>query len=438
MDHVKSLKCLICGAEYGPDEIDYVCPKHGDDGIVDVQYDYELIGRRISPATLAENRDDTIWRYKPLLPVKPDSPVPPLTVGWTPLYRADRLAAGLGLKHVWVKDEGRQPSASFKDRASVVAVVKGQERGAAVITTASTGNAGAALSAMCASVAQPNVIFLPESAPPAKVAQLLVYGSTVIMVRGTYDDAFELCAQAAKEFGWYNRNTGYNPYMSEGKKTVSYEICEQFTTQVGAGWVGGEKVGHDASQNPPRRWIAPDRIFVSVGDGCIIGGVHKGLRDLLALGWITTMPQIMGVQAAGSAALYDAWRTGMDAMEMKPIDAHTIADSISAGLPADRIKALAAVRQTNGAYIKVTDDEILTAIPALARGCGVFAEPAGAAAYAGLVKAVELGLVQPDERIVVLSTGNGLKDIASARKSVGAPLVVDKNLADVKRHLVDW
>ena len=361
-----------------------------------------LIGRRISPAALAENRDYTIWRYKPLLPVEPDSPVPPLTVGWTPLYRADRLGAGLGLKHVWVKDEGRQPSASFKDRASVVAVVKAQERGAEVITTASTGNAGAALSAMCASVAQKNVIFLPETAPPAKVAQLLVYGSTVIMVRGTYDDAFELCAQAAKEFGWYNRNTGYNPYMSEGKKTVSFEICEQLG------------------------WDAPDRIFVSVGDGCIIGGVHKGLRDLMALGWIKKMPQIMGVQAAGSAALYDAWRTGISAMEMQPIDAHTIADSISAGLPADRIKGLAAVRETDGAYIKVTDEEILAAIPTLARGCGVFAEPAGAAAYAGLVKAVEQGLVHPDERIVVLSTGNGLKDIASARKSVGEPMVVDK------------
>jgi len=411
MDHVTSLKCLICGATYRPDEIEYVCPLHGDDGIVDVQYDYELIGRRISPASLAENRDNTIWRYKPLLPVEPDSPVPPLTVGWTPLYRADRLAAGLGLKHVWVKDEGRQPSASFKDRASVVAVVKAQERGAEVITTASTGNAGAALSAMCASVAQKNVIFLPESAPPAKVAQLLVYGSTVIMVRGTYDDAFELCAQAAKEFGWFNRNTGYNPYMSEGKKTVSFEVCEQLG------------------------WDAPDRIFVSVGDGCIIGGVHKGLRDLMALGWITKMPKIMGVQAAGSAALYDAWRTGISAMEMQPIDAHTIADSISAGLPADRIKALAAVRETDGAYITVTDEEILAAIPALARGSGVFAEPAAAAAYAGLVKAVEQGLVYPDERIVILSTGNGLKDIASARKSVGEPLVVDKSLEDVKRAL---
>jgi len=411
MDHVTSLKCLICGAAYRPDEIEYVCPKHGDDGIVDVQYDYDLISRRISPASLAQDRNNTIWRYKPLLPIEPDSPVPPLTVGWTPLYRADRLAAGLGLKHVWVKDEGREPSASFKDRASAIAVVKGRERGAEVITTSSTGNAGAALSALCASVGQKNVIFVPESAPPAKVAQLLVYGSTVILVRGTYDDAFELCAEAAKEFGWYNRNTGYNPYMTEGKKTASLEICEQL------------------------EWDALDRIFVSVGDGCVIGGVHKGLKDLMALGWIKKMPKIMGVQAAGSAALYDAWRTGISAMEMKPIDAHTIADSISAGLPADRIKGLAAVRETNGAYIKVTDDEILAAIPVLARGSGVFAEPAGAAAYAGLAKAVADGLLDPDERIVVLSTGNGLKDIASARKSVGEPLLVDKSLQDVKRAL---
>ena len=409
MDHVRSLKCLICGREYRPDEIEYVCPLHGDEGIVDVQYDYGLIARRISPRTLAENRDYTIWRYRPLLPIEPDSPVPPLAVGWTPLYRADRLAAGLGLRHVWVKDDGRQPSASFKDRASAIAVVKGRERKARIIATASTGNAAAALSALCASVEQPNVIFVPESAPPAKIAQLLVYGSTVILVRGTYDDAFALCGQACKEFGWYNRNTGYNPYMSEGKKTASLEICEQLG------------------------WDAPDRIFVSVGDGCIIGGLHKGLKDLMALGWIRRMPKLMGVQAAGSAALYDAWKSGTAAMEMKPIEAHTVADSISADLPADRIKALAAVRETGGAYIKVTDEEILAAIPALARGCGVFAEPAGAASYAGLVKAVAEGLVDPGERIVILATGNGLKDIASARKAVGEPFVVDKDLADVRR-----
>lgn len=414
MDHVKSLKCLICGEEYAPGEVDYVCPKHGDEGILDVQYDYGRIGRAISPQTLAQDPNHTIWRYRPLLPIAPASPLPPLTVGWTPLYDGPRLAAGLGLRQVWVKDEGREPSASLKDRASAIAVVKGRERGAEVITTASTGNAGAALSALCASVGQRNVIFVPESAPPAKIAQLLVYGSTVMLVRGTYDDAFVLCSQAAKEFGWYNRNTGYNPYMTEGKKTAALEICEQLG------------------------WQPPDRIFVSVGDGCVIGGVHKGLKDLLALGWIDRMPRLMGVQAAGSAALYDAWRNGVDAMSMTPIDAHTIADSISAGLPADRIKALAAVRATGGAYVKVSDEEILAAIPALARGSGVFAEPAGAAAYAGLVKAVADGLVDPSERIVVLSTGNGLKDIASARKAVSEPYVVDCDLAGVKRIAASW
>jgi threonine synthase len=358
---------------------------------------------------LEQNPDRTIWRYRPLLPIEPESPVPPLTVGGTPLYKTDRLAALLKLKHVWVKDDGRLPTASFKDRASAIAVVKGRERKAEIITTASTGNAAAALSGLCASVGQRNVIFVPQSAPPAKIAQLLVFGSTVMLVRGTYDDAFELCLQASKEFGWYNRNTGYNPYMSEGKKTASLEICEQLG------------------------WDAPDRIFVSVGDGCIIGGLHKGLKDLMALGWINKLPKLMGVQAAGSAALYDAWRTNLNALDMQPIDAQTIADSISAGLPRDRIKALAAVRETDGAYIKVSDEEILAAIPILGQNAGVFAEPAAAAAYAGLVKAVADGLVDPDERIVVLVTGNGLKDVASARKSVGEPFVVNKDLADVKR-----
>ncbi|MEJ2558348.1 MAG: threonine synthase [Anaerolineae bacterium] len=394
MDHILDLKCLICGKEYSPDQVDYVCPDHGDDGILDVQYNYDLIGRRISQGDLLHSTNYTIWRYKPLLPVRPDSPVPPLSVGWTPLYRAHRLAAELDLQHVWVKDDGRQPTASFKDRASAIAVVKAQEKGAEIITTASTGNAAAALAGLCASVRQPNVIFVPESAPQAKVTQLLVFGSTVILVKGTYDDAFELCLLAAKEYGWYNRNTAYNPYMTEGKKTASYEICEQLG------------------------WQAPDRIFVSVGDGCIIGGLHKGLKDLLALGWIDRMPRLMGVQATGSAYMAQAWADAEDVLTKPPIQAHTLADSISAGLPRDRLKAMAAVRESGGAYLQVSDQEILAAIPALARGCGVFAEPAGAAAYAGLVKAVEDGLVDPGERIVVLVTGNGLKDVTSAMKSV--------------------
>ena len=405
MDHVLHLRCLVCGKTYAPDEVDYVCPEHGNEGILDVCYDYERVRARISREKLRESRDYSIWRYTPLLPVVPDVQVPPLAIGWTPLQRASRLAGRLGVTNLWIKDDGRQPTASFKDRASGLAVVKAREREAEVVTTASTGNAAAALSGICASVGQKNVIFVPESAPRAKVVQLLVYNSTVMLVRGSYDDAFELCLTAAAEFGWYNRNTGYNPYMTEGKKTAAYEICEQLD------------------------WQAPDVILVSVGDGCIIGGLHKGLQDLLALGWIDRLPRLIGVQAKGSNFLYQAWRAGEDVQAKAPIEPDTVADSISAGLPRDRIKAMAAVRETDGAFVQVSDREILAAIPELAATTGIFAEPAGAAAHAGLVRAVREGLVARDERIVVLNTGSGLKDVGSAMTSV--------EMADVRPHRIE-
>ena len=418
MENILNLKCLVCGKQYRPEEIDYVCPDHGDEGVLDVQYDYNFIGRQISRESLLRADDFTIWRYKPMLPVRPDAKVPPLSVGWTPLYPAPRLASELGLKTVWVKDDGLQPTASFKDRASAVAVVKAMEKGARIITTASTGNAAAALSGLCASVGQSNVIFVPETAPQAKIAQLLVFGSRVILVKGSYDDAFELCLKAAKTYGWYNRNSGFNPYMTEGKKTAAYEICEQL------------------------EWKAPDRIFVSVGDGCIIGGLHKGLKDLLALGWIDKMPKLMGIQAAGSNYLYEAWKNNEDILTKPPINAQTVADSISAGLPRDRIKALAAVTETGGAYICLSDDEILVAIPELARSTGVFAEPAGAAAYAGLVKAVDKRLVSGDEKIVVINTGNGLKDVAGAMQAVDLagtkPFRIMPDLAALKGVVAGW
>jgi len=418
MENILSLKCLVCGKQYHPDEVDYICPDHGDEGILDVQYDYDFIGRQISKEALLYSNDLTIWRYKPFLPVQSHAKVPPLSVGWTPLYHTPRLAADLGFKNVWVKDDGRQPTASFKDRASAVAVVKAKEKGARIITTASTGNAAAALSGLCASMQQPNVIFVPETAPQAKIAQLLVFGSRVILVKGTYDDAFELCLKAAKTYDWYNRNTGYNPYMTEGKKTAAFEICEQLG------------------------WNAPDRIFVSVGDGCIIGGLHKGLKDLMALGWIDKMPKLMGVQAAGSSYMYTAWKNGEDILTKPPINPQTVADSISAGLPRDRLKALAAVTETGGAYICLSDNEILAAIPELARGAGVFAEPAGAASYAGFVNAVDQRLISRDEKIVVLNTGNGLKDVAGAMKAVDQvgtmPFRVSPDLAALKQVVDDW
>lgn len=394
MDHVKGLRCLICGTRYHCDEIEYVCPLHGNEGIVDVEYDYGLIGSRVTPRRLRQERG--MWRYRPLLPVASGSPAPPLVVGETPLVEAPRLAAMVGLGEVLIKDEGRQPTASLKDRASAMAVVKAAERGIDTITTASTGNAAAALAGLCAAADMRAVIFVPAAAPAAKLAQLTAYGAAVVLVDGTYDQAFEMSMGAAARTGWYNRNTGFNPFMTEGKKTVVFEVCEQMA------------------------WSVPDAIFVPVGDGCIIGGVHKGLRDLKALDWIDRIPRLIGVQAEGSSFLAQAWSQGENPLTKSPIDPRTIADSISAGLPRDRLKAMRAVVETSGAFVTVTDEQILAAIPEVARGCGVFGEPAAAAAWAGVRVAAETGLIGSRERVVVLNTGSGLKDVAAAARAAEA------------------
>ena len=415
IDHVTGLTCVLCDTTYDANVVTYVCPGHGNEGVLDVGYDYELVSSKLTKDLLAQDPDPTMWRYRAVMPISEASEVPPLTVGGTPLYQAPRLAAELGIAQVWVKDEGRQPTASLKDRASAIAVVKARERGSTIVTTASTGNAAAALSGMAASVGLPNVIFVPASAPEAKIAQLLAYGSTVVLVDGSYTDAFDLCMEAAAEYGWYNRNTGFNPYMTEGKKTAALEILEQLD------------------------WEPPDAIFVSVGDGSIIGGLHKGVRDALALGLIERAPRLFGVQAAGSDFMVQAFENDEDVVTKPPIAAETIADSISADLPRDRVKAMAAVRETGGAYLRVDDDDILAAIPVLARGSGVFGEPAGAASYAGLLAAVEVGMIAPDERVVVLCTGSGLKDVASALRAVDrsgtGPLRVAPQLSSLESAL---
>ncbi len=393
---VTGLRCVLCDAEYTGTADRYTCDACGPAGTLDVTYDYAAIAVRWSKEELAADGDVTMWRYRLVLPIADDAELPPLTVGGTPTYDAPRLAADLGIAGVWVKDEGRQPTASLKDRASAMVVVKAREFGAEVVTTASTGNAAAALAGVCASIGQSNVIFVPKTAPEAKIAQLLAYGSTVALVDGNYDAAFDLCTAAVERYGWYNRNTGINPYTSEGKKTVSLELMEQLG------------------------WEPPDAIFVSVGDGSIIGGVHKGLKDLTALGWIDRMPRIYGVQSAGSDYLVQAFENDEDVVSKPPISADTLADSISADLPRDRVKAMNAVRQTGGAYVRVSDEAILAAIPTLARGSAVFAEPAGAAAYAGLQAAVAAGLVTADERAAVIATGSGLKDVAGAMRAVTA------------------
>ena len=414
---VTALRCTICGKVYLPGTVAYVCPDHGNEGILEVVYDYAAVKVRLSPESLARDSDYTMWRYRPLLPLADDTPVPPLPVGWTPIIRAPRIAKLGGVAEVFLKDDSRQPTGSFKDRASALAVMKAHEAGASVITTASTGNAAAALSGMCAAAGARCVIFVPNSAPPAKIAQLLAYGARVYLVRGNYDAAFDLCMEAAAEYGWYNRNTGYNPYMAEGKKTAALEICEQLG------------------------WKVPDKVFVGVGDGCIISGLHKGFKDLFALGWIDRVPTLMGVQAEGSDFMYRTWKEQADSLSFPPINAETVADSLAACLPRDRIKASAAIIETGGAWLRVCDARILAAIPLLAANSGIFAEPAAAAPLAGLLQAREEGLVAPTDTVALVVTGSGLKDVASAMRACEdahiAPITVEASITDVRRTAGD-
>lgn len=412
MNFVSHTQCTICGTHYALDEVQYTCPTCGPAGTLDIQYDFERLRASFTPDHVARLGVATMWRYGPLLPVTEQKNIPPLPVGWTPLIEAPRLAELLSVTSLWIKDDGRNPTASLKDRASAMAVARAMQIDAPVVTTASTGNAAAALAGVCASAGKKAVIFVPATAPEAKIAQMLVFGATVFAVQGTYDDAFDLCLQTAEEYGWYCRNTGMNPFTTEGKKTAAFEIVEQLG------------------------WRAPDVVVVSVGDGSIIGAQHKGFSDLLSMGWIDRIPRLIGVQAEGSSALVRAWREGQDAATMKPAPADTVADSISAGLPRDRVKALRAVRESGGQFVSVHDSAILAAIPELARLTGVFAEPAAAATLAGLRQARLEGAIRPGERVVLLITGSGLKDIRSAMRSVGTAHPVENSMDSVRR-LVD-
>jgi len=397
--------CRRCGGELAPDEAIYQCPRGC--GNLDVRLDLSAARRD----TISASRDSSLWRYAALLPVEipPDDAGPLRAVGGTPLYDAARAAHRLGLRRLWLKDEGRMPTGSLKDRASAVVVQRARSIEADRIITASTGNAGVALAAMAPCAGIEAVILVPESAPPAKLAQLAIFGATVVLVRGSYDDAFELSSAAARELGWYCRNTGQNPFTVEGKKTVAFEVAEQLG------------------------WRSPDAVFVSVGDGNILMGVYKGFRELVEIGFVERMPKIFGVQAEGSSPIARAFANGTDTIE--PVQTHTLADSIAAGRPADGERALAAVRETNGAFVVVTDEEILSAIAQLGLDAQVFAEPAAAAAYAGLEKAN--AWLKPDEEVVVLVTGNGLKDIGAATRAARRKAPVIEPTLDALRAALD-
>ena len=398
MRNVKCGRCVKCGREYEavPNLTNCACG-----GILDIIYDYDYIKTTLTKEKLAARDDRSMWRYRELLPVEETTPNTPLRVGWSPLYEADRLAKELGIAKLWIKDDGQNPTASLKDRASAMAVAKAQEAGAKVIACSSTGNAASSLAGNAAAAGLKTYIFVPSRAPKGKVAQLMTFGATVVSVQGSYEDTFELSKAAIDRWGWYNRNAAINPYLSEGKKTVGLEIMEQLG------------------------WEVPDYIAISVGDGCTIAGLWKGLKDLYAIGFIDKLPRLISAQAEGCCPLNRAIASNED---WYPMEENTLADSIAVGVPRNADKALMAIRESNGLVVNVSDEEIMAAQKLLGRFCGVFGEPAGVTGAAGLKKLCEEGKISPDARVVSVVTGNGLKDVANAIKSCGEPISIPSDM----------
>lgn len=396
---VTHLRCVRCGAP-SADPWCWACPICGPDARMDVVY---APGAATTMAARLAGRARDQWRYTELLPLPEGCPLPPLQVGWTPVVEVPRLARRLGVRRLWLKDDGRNPSASLKDRPSALAVAMALATRADRVACASTGNAASSLACHAAAAGIPATIFVPARAPAPKVAQLRAFGATVLRVDADYDRTWELCAAVVAEIGqrgqerWFNRNCAVNPYLVEGKKTVALELAEQ---------LGPE---------------APDWVSVSVGDGCTVAGVVKGLEQAYEAGLIARIPRVLAVQAAGAAPLVRAARNGGPPRQDH---ADTLADSIAVGVPRNPDKALQAVLRNGGAWIAVSDGEILSSIAEGAALSGVFAEPAAAAALAGVGAALREGVLEESASIAVIVSGNGLKDPSAALRAVSGPIDV--------------
>ena len=407
LKNVKCAKCVKCGKEH-PATPDVTTCECG--GILDIVYDYDYIKSHLTKEKLAARKDLTMWRYRELLPIEEETENTPLRVGNTPLYEEPRLAEMLGLGHLYVKDDGLNPTSSLKDRASAMAVAKAKEAGKDIIACSSTGNAASSLAGNAAAAGMKTYIFVPSRAPKGKVAQLLTFGATVVSVQGNYEETFELSSKAIDRWGWYNRNAAVNPYLSEGKKTVSLEICEQL------------------------QWKVPDYIAVAVGDGCTIGGVWKGLKDLYAIGFIDKLPRLISCQAEGCCPLNRAIE---EKAPWHPMEENTLADSIAVGVPRNPDKALQAIEESHGLVVNVSDAEIMAAQKLLGSVCGLFGEPAGVTGTAGVKKLCEMGVLGKDDTVVTMISGNGLKDVENAIKAAGAPISCPNDMESLLRAFAD-
>jgi len=401
-------RCTDCGKEYDGSQTMYLCPdcsaKNEADkpplGVLKTIYDYKELKESVGSFAKFKEKG-----FIDLMPFENLSSLPILRVGNTPLYSFKSLNGENLPYEICFKDDSQNPTFSFKDRASAVVSAYAKEKGYETIVAASTGNAGSSLAGLCAAQGQKAIIMVPEAAPIAKLTQIIMYGATIVPVKGTYDDAFDLSIKATEEFGWYNRNTAFNPFTIEGKKTVSFELFEQLGFSV------------------------PDKIFVPVGDGVIISGVYKGFEDLFELGIIDRIPVIVMVQSEGSDNIVRNMET--DKFVSKP--STTIADSISVDIPRNFNLAKQYLKKYNGEYLTVSDDEILDASQILSKNTGIFAEPAATTAFAGLLAYRKLNKLNDNSRNVVLLTGSGLKDLKSVNKLLNIPDAIKPNIEELKK-----
>jgi threonine synthase len=406
-------QCVNCGNEIQTDDIIYLCPKCEPQnkpgrpllGVLKIIYNYDAIIEDFGGADLFYNLKNEL--FFDLLPIEQSGSIPGLHIGNTPFYEVDEFDGKPLKSTLFIKNDARNPTLSLKDRASALVSAFAKEKGINKILTASTGNAGSSLAGICAAQGQESVIVVPENAPLAKLTQMLMFGATIIPVKGNYDDAFELSLKLTKETGIYNRNTAYNPVTIEGKKTVAFEIYEQLDGEL------------------------PDTIFIPVGDGVIISGVYKGFEDLLLLGIIEHIPTIVAVQAEGSPNLVNNLKSKV----FKSVKSKTIADSISVDYPSNFYMTSKFIHNYKGAGVLVSDEEILQASLKLARSTGIFAEPAAAAAMAGFLKWHHENMIPDDSSSLVLITGSGLKDLDSVKDILKMPESISCDVDQAKKIL---
>ena len=410
--------CFACSTVQTVDFEGFLCPVCG--GNLDITYDYAEAVMKIDESFSKGSGD--LFRFAALLPIEQPRPRFPLLVGGTPLYPVrslqERVQGAGSMSRLYLKDETVNPSASLKDRASALAIARAQDVGADVVAVASTGNAGSSLACLAAATGLRSVVFVPASAPVAKLTQMLAFGSRVLAVRGNYDDAYDLCLAASEEFGWFNRSTGFNAFTREGKKTCAFEIWQD---------LGG---------------CVPDRVLVSTGDGNTLSAIWKGWCDLKAVGLTDSLPKIDCVQSQASDAINKTIRqirskteAGIDWSELVVCDvkATSVADSICVDRPRDGLAAVKAVVQSSGETITVSDQDILSAIPEMARATGIFPEPAGAAPWAGLKQLISEQRIDRDELVVCIVSGSGLKDIDHAKSVAGEPLIIEPSLRELRK-----